>query len=306
MNNVRFSGAPQGSRASVTSPCTGVCKLDAATGWCLGCGRTGAEMDGWGIRTEASRQAVWDLIPGRLSQLGVTCRRLPWTTDEVRAFVATSLEDGQGTWAMGVEGAVVEFKSAPGQCTRVTHHGDALVAQTRNCAIGMLINDDVRALSFDPPGLGSPPRIVLAVKRERGRLPVTYGVTDLGPDENALIQDTHTRLFDLALGRKEARFCIRVAPGTACSDMERVLGLPLSQPLPKISGAFVQESPTRVIETALGRIEVQGAIPWPDALSLEGPHTHLLPEHLATGRALPVRTDLPRAYWPGAIFYPST
>ena len=71
-----------------------------------------------------------------------------------------------------------------------------------------------------------------------------------------------------------------------------------------IAGPLVAESPTRVVESALGRIEVQGQIPPPDAKSPDGPHTHLLPDHLETGRALPVGMDLPRAYLPGAIFYP--
>ncbi|MEM8839987.1 MAG: DUF1289 domain-containing protein, partial [Pseudomonadota bacterium] len=67
---------------SVASPCTGVCKLDENTGWCLGCGRTGYEIAEWRAYPELRREGIWDQIPDRLTQLGVSCRRLPWTTDE--------------------------------------------------------------------------------------------------------------------------------------------------------------------------------------------------------------------------------
>lgn len=289
---------------TVTSPCTGICKLDAATGWCLGCGRNGYEIADWSSYPETRRDHVWDDIPDRLSRLGVACRRLPWTTDDIRKFVVQSWEQDRGAWVMGVVGAVAEFIAPPNAKIHVTVQGEDLVAHTQNGAARVTLNDDVRALTFDPPGLQTAPRIVLAVKRERGRLPVADSVADLGEDNGALLRDRGSRLFDLGLGRKEARFCVRAADGPAREALESATGLPFAQSLPRIGATLLSESPTRVIETALGRVEVQGQIPAPDARSPDGPHTHLLPDHLATGRALPVGMDLPRAYLPGAIFYP--
>ncbi|MEM1274194.1 MAG: DUF1289 domain-containing protein [Pseudomonadota bacterium] len=289
---------------TVASPCTGVCKLDDTTGWCLGCGRSGEEMNGWGVRAEDDRQAIWAQIPDRLGQLGVVCRRLPWTTEDIHAFVVSSLRTGRGTWVMGVVGAVAEFTTAIGEETQVTCEQDVVVAQTPNGALRMVVDDNVRALTFDPRGLERAPRIVLAITRERRRHPLSDSVKDLGEDQSAVIRDTDTQLFDLGLGRKEARFCVRVASGPAHDALVAASGLSFQDALPRIAGLLVSESPTRVVQTALGRIEVQGQIPPPDAVSPDGPHTHLLPNHLATGRALPVGMDLPRAYLPGAIFYP--
>ena len=290
---------------NIASPCTGICKLDEATGWCLGCGRTGEEMEGWRIQSEQARQEVWGQIPGRLRDLGVTCRRLPWTTDDTRAFVISTLKAGRGTWVIGVVGAVAEFTAAQDEEVDVYVDGDDITAHTQNGAMRVKINDDVRALTFDPPDWERGARIVLAVKRERGRLPVASGVADLGPDTDALVQAQNTKLYDLGLGRKEGRFCVRLDRGAAQEALDSSMGLSFPQALPMIAGPLVTESPTRVVESALGRIEVQGQIPPPDAKSPAGPHTHLLPDHLETGRALPVGMDLPRAYLPGAIFYPS-
>ncbi len=289
---------------TVTSPCTGICKLDAATGWCVGCGRTGDELAGWQSKSEAWRKAIWIEIPDRLDRLGVACRRLSWTTGDIRRFAAQSLSEGRGTWVMGVVGAVAGFTAAPGMPVDVTEHGDDLVAYTANGALRMKIDDDVRALTFEPPYSDAPPRIVLAVKRERGRLPVAPGVTDGGNDGAALIAEPGARLFDLGLGRKDARFCVRVNRGAARRALDRAATLPFAAALPLIGQALIAESPVRVVDTALGRIEVEGQIPAPDARSPAGPHTHLLPDQLATGRALPAGMDLPRAYLPGAIFYP--
>lgn len=289
---------------TVVSPCTGLCKLDGATGWCLGCGRSGDEIATWGSSTATWRDRVWHQIPDRLNTLGVACHRLPWTTEDVRAFVAKSLVADRGTWVMGVVGAVAEFTAPAEAEIDVTVEGNDVIGRTLNGAVRMTINDTVRALTFDLPGQQAEPRIVLALKRECGRLSVSRGLADLGEDDGALLPDPGTRLFDLGLARKEARFCVRVAGGAARDALERSVALPFSQSLPRIAGALIAESPTRVVETALGRIEVQGQIPPPDAQSPDGPHTHLLPDHLVTGRALPVGMDLPRAYLPGAIFYP--
>lgn len=289
---------------TVASPCTGVCKLDEKTGWCLGCGRSGEDILGWHTRSEASRREVWAQIPARLGQLGVTCQRLPWTTPDIRAFVVSTLEAGRGTWVMGVVGAVAEFTAVPGEHVAVRHSSDDIVALTQNGALKMTISDDVRALTFDPAGRTVAPRIVLAVKRERGRLPMANSVSNVGQDEINLMGDAEDQLFDLGLGRKEARFCVRLGSGKVRSALDGAAGLPFPEALPKIGAALVSASPTRVVETALGRIEVQGRIPPPDAVSPDGPHTHLLPDHLETKRALPVGMNLPRAYLPGAIFYP--
>lgn len=236
-----------------------------------------------------------------MAKLGIACHRLPWTTDDIREFAASTLQEGRGTWVVG---AVAEFTAAQGEDVDVIVDGDDIVAHTRNGAMSMTINDDIRALTFDPPDWTSEPRIVLAVKRERGRLPVAAGVSDQGADDAALFQEDDGTLYDLGLGRKEGRFCVRLGDGAAQEALDRATSLEFAQALPVIASSLIAESPTRVVESALGRIEVRGQIPPPDATSPHGPHTHLLPDHLETGRALPVGMDLPRAYLPGAIFYP--
>jgi len=290
---------------NIASPCTGVCKMDDTSGWCLGCGRSRDEITDWRSNTDDWREAIWKQIPVRLGQLGVICRRLPWTTERIREFVFNTCKDKSGTWVMGTVGAVAEFAITPEGKTKVEIQEEYLIAETNNGALQMQINDDVRALTFDSPNPEVQQRIVLAVIRERGRLLVANGVTNLGEDKNALFIEPRTRLYDLGLGRKETRFCVRVADGDAKEALDDVSSLQFSEALPRFAASLVSESPTRIVETALGRIEVQGRIPPPGSRSPRGPHTHLLPDYLATARVLPVGMDIPRAYLPGAIFYPN-
>lgn len=53
----------------VASPCVNVCRLDAATGWCLGCGRTGDEIGRWMAVGDAERDAVMAVLPTRMAAL---------------------------------------------------------------------------------------------------------------------------------------------------------------------------------------------------------------------------------------------
>ena len=60
--------AVQAAEAPVPSPCTSVCRMDPATGWCLGCWRTLDEIAAWGGLPEPGRRAVWARIEGRLQE----------------------------------------------------------------------------------------------------------------------------------------------------------------------------------------------------------------------------------------------
>ncbi len=56
---------PAGTAGPVPSPCTNVCQMDPATGWCRGCLRTIEEIAQWGGASEAARRAVWVSIVQR-------------------------------------------------------------------------------------------------------------------------------------------------------------------------------------------------------------------------------------------------
>lgn len=60
-----FTIDPTTHPAPVPSPCTGICQMDAATGWCKGCLRTLDEICDWGLASEAKKRAIWQSILAR-------------------------------------------------------------------------------------------------------------------------------------------------------------------------------------------------------------------------------------------------
>jgi hypothetical protein len=57
------------TQAAVGSPCIGVCRMDEATGWCIGCQRTLEEIACWTVLTDDEKRGV-------RAQLGA--RRVQW------------------------------------------------------------------------------------------------------------------------------------------------------------------------------------------------------------------------------------
>jgi hypothetical protein len=59
-----MSGATQPG-SPVPSPCNGVCRIHAASGWCEGCRRSIDEIARWSAMNDAQRRQVWALLPTR-------------------------------------------------------------------------------------------------------------------------------------------------------------------------------------------------------------------------------------------------
>ena len=53
----------------IASPCTAICRIEPETGWCLGCGRTLAEIAAWPAADEAMQKTILARLPPRLDRL---------------------------------------------------------------------------------------------------------------------------------------------------------------------------------------------------------------------------------------------
>lgn len=51
--------------AAASSPCTGICTIDPATGWCEGCARTIDEIVDWPFASPAERAAILEELARR-------------------------------------------------------------------------------------------------------------------------------------------------------------------------------------------------------------------------------------------------
>lgn len=288
---------------AVASPCVGVCKIDPATGLCLGCARTGDEIASWGGVTAAARDAVWSALPARFAALGVVARRLPWGRAETLDFVERSIRDASGTWVLGVVGAVGEFMREAQAPAEIRRERAMIEAATPRAALRLTIDDNSRALEIETEA--HPNRIVLAVKTEADALPRAESPTDLGLDAKAIRAEQRAeRLFDLGLGRDVARFCVRTGDRDLIDALTAASGARWPDWLGTLGPKIIERSPARVIETRLGRVEINTPIPPPNGCSPPGPHTHFLPDHIALGQDAPADLQIPERYAAAAIFYP--
>lgn len=64
-------------------------------------------------------------------------------------------------------------------------------------------------------------------------------------------------------------------------------------------------SPHRVVLARFARAEVYSPIPVPEGTSPTGPHTHLLPKLLASGRTHPATEPIPEGWVPCAHLFPA-
>jgi predicted Fe-S protein YdhL (DUF1289 family) len=291
---------------TIPSPCTGICTMDGALGLCLGCGRTADEVAEWASADVVRRSAIWAILPERIDALGISITRLPWPQGRIVEFVAESLRQRSGTWALGCYGATAEFICHRDEPCDVSVTGETITAISGRGALQLTIGERVRALRLRANHTRHGYRaIFLVVSKARVTLPVATTLTPLGRDEGAIRPEwRNDPWFDLGLGRDDLRFCVRASATELRDTLDQASGQPLSDFLQAAGALIVKHSPARVVESPLGRAEIYTSIPAPGGQSPGGPHTHLLPGHLASRRATEPGIDLPPVYALGAIFYP--
>lgn len=289
------------------SPCIGVCAIDDDTGFCRGCARTLDEIAAWGGFGKADRDAVWSLLPGRFRTMGIASRRLPLDQPALRKFVTDSIDNDRGVWVLGVMGAVGEFTRDGENLIASRWDGDTLTAISGRARLRLKVDHRARLYEVHRPGDAERPSpVVLVTDRHRGGVPVADVISDLGHDQGAIDADHRGhRLFDYGIGRAAARFCVRTDDAEVIAALEAHVGRTAADAMPAVGPLLVAKSPARVIETALGRVEIGVPIPPPHGAAPTGPHTHFLPDLLARGEDAPVDFGLPDHVMPGALFYPT-
>lgn len=275
------------------SPCIGVCRLDEATGWCVGCGRAGEELFGWGELPAAHQRAVWAELPARMAQLRRPLRVAPWGVTALMPKLRALTARPGTVWSMGGPGASAEFMASPEAAVTVEDAGAGLLARHPDGAIAFTPKAGVRGFVRDDE---AGRELILARYRTGRRRPPAAVVTELGADE-ATLEPTarwHVR-FDLGLGQPAYRFGVRTGDDELLAVLRAAAGTALGG-CPDLARALVAASPTRVVATSAGRCEVKAAIPRAGETTPEGPHTHLLPDRLVPPGRFEAELGLPEGY----------
>lgn len=229
--------------------------------------------------------------------------------DELGDLIRRHLGDRASSWAISCYGAAAEFHWVPGDVDRIDDVATLTVATARG-ALRVRPSGGERPLAYETLSAlhhrwmhG----IAICAPAARGEGARRRVLTELDEDADAVLgEHRRARLFDLGLGATNFDACIRTADEALARVLRRHAGASLLEGDGAAMRAIREASPHRVFVSPLARIEVYQAIPpaGDAAATPEGPHTHLLPELLASGRTHAATVPIPRGWLPLLQLYP--
>lgn len=209
-------------------------------------------------------------------------------------------------WSLGTFGAIAEFSRDRDEPVVVRQSDRAVSAVTVRG--GIAIRHHARGRPFASESItktGWNQRIALCLAEDDCAMNCRKVLTEVDADDDALrAEDRESILFDLGLGALQADFCVRIADRDTIARLSPHAGRSLFEPGNPAMALMLAAHPHRVFISRLGRIEVYQPIPPASGKSPEGPHTHILPKLLQSGRTYPATEPVPDGWIPCAHLYP--
>ncbi len=231
---------------------------------------------------------------------------------DLRDVLIDHLVDARAGWSMGSFGAVAEFHQDWGEYLEA----DAPTMFVRATSRGaMRLNadmvDQVVPVAYET--LSAKPQrwshgVALCLPERDSAMEGRKVLTELGADAEAVRPaDRKAVLFDIGLALPQCDFCIRTADTDLIALLRAHAGRSLFEPGNPVSAALMAAHPHRVALTRIGRIEVFQKIGGPETggVSPAGPHTHLLPHLLRSGRTHSANTPIPKYHVPLGYLHPA-
>lgn len=234
-------------------------------------------------------------------------------TADLTTVLRNHLSDIDAGWSIGSFGAIGEFHQRPSD-TLLVDVPERLTRVTEKGAIRLEIDrlDEVTPIAFEtlsprPERWGQ--GLALCLPEQKAMGSKRSALTEIGRDAEALHPAGQTQiLFDMGLGQPQIDFCIRTSEPELLKVLRAETGRSLFEPDNPAMAAILKAHPARVVLSPLGRVEVYQKIGGPDTggVSPDGPHTHVLPKLLRTGRTHSANTPIPEGLVPCANLHPAS
>lgn len=210
------------------------------------------------------------------------CLRLD---DDPHTIICRHLADPANGWSVGGYGAIGEFQYDAGEAGLALDL-DSLSVRTARGALAVLDLTGVQAFAL--------------VDGDGRRREIAFCTTRRGAGR-AVVTALDALTFDLGVGLPHVDMLVRLRRGDTgtAAALRGAVGRPLLAADNPAAGVLARASPTRILVSAIARLEVHQPIPVADGRSPEGPHTHLLPHLLAERRAHPPGSPLPAGLFCG-------
>ncbi|TDR89293.1 DUF6925 family protein [Enterovirga rhinocerotis] len=229
-------------------------------------------------------------------------------TDHHHSWLLDAVADETNGWAVGTFGAIAEFVRDPGEAAVTERTGSSASAATSRGGVRITLRDDLVPVAYETPnrdGETWSQAIALCLPKAASAMNRRIVLTELGPDTEAIrAEDRDAIVFDMGLGVPQSDICIRTHKPELIGILRSGLGRPIFEAGHPAMPAIIRFGPHRVFTCGFGRCEVFQPIPPPDGRSPEGPHTHVLPKVLRTGRTHSATTPIPDGLVPGAHLFP--
>lgn len=230
---------------------------------------------------------------------------------DLRETLMEAVQDWRAGWSVGSFGAIAEFHQDEGETLEFDAPADLTRATARG-AIRIDLLDGARPVAFESlsprPHRWSHGVALCLPENKAARSERRQTLTELGPDKQAIrAQDRSGLLFDMGLDQPQIDFCVRTQDPVLIETLRRCLGRSVFEPDNPAMAAILEAHPHRVANSNLGRVEVFQPIGGPDTggVSPPGPHTHVLPKLLRTGRTHSANTPIPDGWTPCAMLHPA-
>lgn len=216
------------------------------------------------------------------------------------------IADADTQWSLGTFGGIAEFSRDRDEKVALRQTPTGASAITRRGGIAIDLPDACRPFAFECITRSAwSQRVALCLPHADCAMNRRTALTEVGPDHAALTADHRGWiLFDLGLGALQADLCVRIEDFDVVAELRKCCGRPLFDPGNPAMGVLLQANPHRVFISRLGRIEVYQPIPAASGKSPDGPHTHILPKLLNSGRTHAATEPIPDGWVPCAHLYP--
>jgi hypothetical protein len=233
----------------------------------------------------------------------------PDETTTIQDWITRSLRDPGAQWSAGTYGAIAEFSRDSSEPATIVCTPSGGQASTTRGGVRVEVRKEVRAIAYETTSKDRDQwgqAIALCLPAEDCAMGRRTTVHELGPDSMAIRpEDRASILFDLGLGAPQVDVCVRTSRPELLSALRAGAGRSLFDRANPATAAIFESSPHRVFATPFGRAEVYQPIPPADGKSPDGPHTHLLPKLLRSGRTHPATVPIPRDWIPCVHLYPA-
>jgi hypothetical protein len=225
---------------------------------------------------------------------------------KIIAVLEQHLNLATSSFSIGSFGAIAEFHRTSNEPI-IINRANQLIMMTKRGAIQIKIPENVYPVAYEALSKSQQrwqQGVAFCLPKTEARMNQRNGLTELGIDKDAMDNaDLDAILFDMGIDAFNIDFCIRTSNKALIDLLRQSEGRSFAELSNNVVDELISTSPTRVVLSKLGRVEIYQPIG--QDKTPQGPHTHLLPKLLAKKVTHSANTPIPENYVPCLTLHPA-